>query len=112
MLQMEDPMKLRVVPVLMLLTVVVLPAFAASDGAALYKAKCVSCHAADGSGQTPAGKAMKVRDLRVDEVQKQTDIELTKLIAGGKGKMPGYGKQMSTEDIQALIVHIRTLKGK
>jgi|SRR6266487_2406157 len=109
---MEDPMKLRVVSVLMLLAMVVLPAFAGSDGAALYKTKCASCHGPDGSGQTPAGKAMKVRDLRVDEVQKQTDVELTKVIAGGKGKMPAYGKQLSTADIEALIVHIRTLKGK
>jgi len=88
-----------------------MPAFAA-DGAALYKSKCVTCHAADGSGSTPAGKSMKVRDLRSAEVQKQTDLQLTDVIAGGKGKMPGYGKQMSTPDIQALIAYIRTLKAK
>lgn len=87
-----------------------LPAFAASDGGALYKSKCAACHAADGSGQTSMGKAMKIRDLRVDEVQKQTDLELTKVIAGGKGKMPAYGKQLSNDDIKALIAHIRTLK--
>jgi cytochrome c6 len=90
-----------------------MPAFAAGpDGAALFKGKCVSCHGADGSGQTPVGKSMKMRDLRSDEVQKQTDIELTKVISGGKGKMPAYGKQFSTPDISALIVHIRTLKAK
>ena len=107
-------MKLRLVAVLVILIVVVaVPAFAAgSDGAAIYKSKCAACHAADGSGSTPTGKAMKVRDLRSDEVQKQTDIELTKVIAGGKGKMPAYGKQLSTPDISALIVHMRTLKGK
>lgn len=91
--------------------VMALPAMAAGpDGAAIYKAKCASCHGADGSGQTPAGKAMKVRDLRSDEVQKQTDLQLTDIIAGGKGKMQGYGKTLSTADIQALIAHIRTLK--
>jgi cytochrome c6 len=84
----------------------------ASDGAALYKAKCVSCHGADGSGNTPVGKNMKVRDLRSDGVQKQTDIELTKVISGGKGKMPPYGKQLSNTDIAAIIAHIRTLKAK
>jgi len=87
-----------------------LPASAAADGAALYKKSCTSCHGANGSGETPAGKAMKVRDLRVAEVQKQTDLELTKVISGGKGKMPGYGKKMSVADIQALIAHVRTLK--
>jgi mono/diheme cytochrome c family protein len=87
------------------------PVFA-SDGAALYKAKCAACHGPDGGGQTTMGKSMKVRDLRSDEVQKQTDIELTKVISGGKGKMPAFGKQLSTDDVKALIVHIRTLKAK
>jgi mono/diheme cytochrome c family protein len=82
----------------------------ASDGAALYKAKCALCHGANGSGDTPSGKSMKVRDLRSDAVQKQTDIELTKTIAGGKGKMPAYGKQLSTDDVKAIIGFIRTLK--
>jgi len=80
------------------------------DAAATYKTKCAMCHAADGSGDTPTGKTMKVRDLRSDVVQKQTDVELTKIISGGKGKMPAYGKQMSTPDVAAMIAFIRTLK--
>lgn len=91
--------------------ILALPAMAAGpDGAALYKSKCASCHGADGSGMTPVGKSMKVRDLRSDEVQKQTDVQLTDVIAGGKGKMPAYGKTLSTAEIQALIAHLRTLK--
>jgi mono/diheme cytochrome c family protein len=93
-----------------LLLVMAIPAFAAPDGAALYKTKCASCHGADGSGQTPVGKNMKLRDLRSAEVQKQTDLELTKVISGGKGKMPPFGKSLSTGDISALISHLRTLK--
>lgn len=83
-----------------------------ADGASLYKSKCAMCHGADGSGQTPVGRSMKVADLRSDAVQKQTDVELTKVIAGGKGKMPAYGKQLSTADIESLIAFIRTLKAK
>lgn len=33
------------------------------DGAAVYKAKCASCHGADGRGETPIGKARKVKSL-------------------------------------------------
>ena len=96
-----------------LVLVVALPAFAAGpDGPALYKAKCAMCHGADGSGQTPVGKSMKVRDLRSAEIQKQTDIELTKLISGGKGKMPAFGQKLTTAEIQSVIAHIRTLKSK
>ena len=104
-------MNKRLISLLAVLSMVIaVPAFA--DGAATYKTKCSSCHGADGSGQTPVGKSMKIRDLRSAEVQKQTDVELTKIIAGGKGKMPAYGKQLSTADVEALIAHIRTLKGK
>ena len=86
------------------------PAFATNPDPATYKSKCAMCHGANGSGDTPMGKSQKIRDLRSDEVQKQTDVELTKVIAGGKGKMPPYGKQLSTAQIEGLIAFIRTLK--
>ncbi|MGZ8796541.1 MAG: c-type cytochrome [Thermoanaerobaculia bacterium] len=107
-------MKTRLVSTLAaVFLVVALPAFAAGpDGAALYKAKCALCHAADGSGQTPVGKSMKVPDLRAAEVQKLTDIELTKIISGGKGKMPAFGQKLTTAESGLLIAHIRTLKSK
>ena len=101
-------------PILALLTLGIvllgLPAFAAKPDADLYKSKCAMCHGANGAGDTPMGKSQKIRDLRSDEVQKQTDIELTKVISGGKGKMPPYGKQLSTAQTEALIAFIRTLK--
>lgn len=81
-----------------------------SDGAAIYKAKCAMCHGADGAGQTPMGKNMKLRDLRSAEVQKQTDAELVKWIADGKGKMPAYKGKLTPADIDALVAFIRTLK--
>ncbi len=43
---------------------------AQNSGADLYQSKCQMCHAADGSGNTPAGKAMKARPFnctRCDE---------------------------------------------
>ena len=81
----------------------------ASDGPALYKAKCAACHGADGSGQTPMGKSMKLRDLRSPEVQKQSDKELYAVTADGKGKMPAYKTKLSEADINALVAHMRAL---
>jgi len=102
--------KVMTISLIVLFGVMTTAAFA--DGAATYKAKCALCHGANGGGDTPSGKAMKVKDLRSDAVQKQTDIELTKTISGGKGKMPAYGKKLSEPDIAAVIAFIRTLKGK
>ena len=103
-------MKTRSIAILAIIALVALPMF--GDGAATFKAKCSSCHGADGAGQTAVGKSMKLRDLRSAEVQKQTDVELTKIISGGKGKMPAYGKQLTEKDVAEVIAHIRTLKAK
>ena len=81
-----------------------------SDGAAIYKSKCAMCHGPDGAGQTTMGKNLKLRDLRSAEVQKQTDAELAKWIADGKGKMPAYKGKLTPADIDAVVAFIRTLK--
>lgn len=89
-----------------------LPAMADAgpDGAALFKSKCASCHGADGSGQTPVGKSMKLKDLKSEEVQKTPAKVLFTIIADGKGKMPAYKAKLSTAEIDALVSHIKSLK--
>ncbi len=87
-------------------------AFAGSDGAATYKAKCASCHSADGSGQSAIGIKMILRDLGSADVQKQSDDELYKLIADGKKKMPAYKAKLSEADIKSLVAFVRTLAKK
>ncbi len=84
----------------------------AGDAAALYTAKCAMCHGADGSGATPMGKTMKLRDLRSPEVQKQTDKELFALTADGKGKMPAYKAKLSEAEINGLVAYMRGLAKK
>ena len=88
------------------------PVAFAADGAAIYKAKCASCHGADGKGQTPMGKKMGLRDLGSPEVQKQTDKQLYDWTAIGKGKMPGYKDKLTDEEIKALVAHMRTFAKK
>src|SRR5437763_11645793 len=83
---------------------------AAEDGAALFKARCAMCHGPDGSGLTPVGKSLKVRNLRSADVQKQSDAELAKIISNGKGKMPAMKANLSGADIRTLVAHIRTFK--
>ncbi|MCI0487585.1 MAG: cytochrome c [Blastocatellia bacterium] len=80
------------------------------DIAALYRAKCASCHAADGSGNTPAGKKTGVRDLRSAEVQGQSDAVLYNITAKGKNKMPGYEKSLGADKCKELVAYIRKLK--
>jgi cytochrome c6 len=99
-----------VVLVAMLILIAAPAAFAAADGAAIYKAKCAACHGPDGSGQTAMGKSLKLRDLRSPEVQKQTDQELSKITTDGKGKMPAYKGKLTDVEISALVTYLRSLK--
>ena len=84
-------------------------AAAPADAAATYKSKCASCHGANGSGQTRAGKAMKLRDLRSAEVRGQGDEQLYAAIAKGKGKMPGYEKSLGADTCKALVAYVKQL---
>lgn len=85
---------------------------AQADGAATFKAKCASCHAADGSGDSPTGKAMKVGDLRSADAQKLTDAQLTDIITNGKAKMPAYKGKLTDAQIKELVGTIRDLAKK
>ncbi len=98
---------LLVIAVLFLLA---LPARAQGDGASVYKSKCAMCHGADGKGDTPVGKSMKLHDLGSPDVQKQTDAQLIDITANGKGKMPGYKGKLTDDQIKQVVAFIRTLK--
>ena len=88
----------------------IVPTAFAADGAATYKAKCASCHGADGKGDNPMGKKMNLRALGSPEVQKQTDQQLFDITANGKGKMPAYKGKLSDAEIKSIVAFIRTLK--
>ncbi len=77
--------------------------------AATYKAKCVTCHGADGKGDTPAGKSTKVRSFADPEVVKASDDDLAGIIEKGKGKMAGYGKSLKPDEIKDMVAYIRSL---
>lgn len=81
-----------------------------AEGAADFKAKCAMCHGAHGAGDTVMGKNLNIRDLGSADVQKQSDGELTTIIAKGKGKMPAYDGKLSKDQIGDLVKYIRSLK--
>jgi cytochrome c6 len=103
----------RLVQMVILLGLVV-PAVmqAESDPAKIYKTNCVLCHSADGSGDSASGKALHAKDLRSDEVQKQSDATLIEVITKGKGKMPAFGAKIQPDDVTKLVGYIRQLPKK
>ncbi len=84
----------------------------ADEGASIYKAKCAMCHGPDGSGNTPMGKKLKLRDLRSSEVQNQPDAQITEIIAKGKSPMQAYEKQLDKDKMRGLVAYLRALGKK
>ena len=84
----------------------------AQSGADTYKAKCQMCHAADGSGNTPAGKSTKARSFSDPDVVKMSDDDLIAVTKKGKAKMPAYAGKLTDAQITDVVAHIRTLQKK
>jgi len=87
-----------------------LGSFAADSGGDLFKAKCASCHGPEGKGDTAMGKNLKLRDLGSADAQKASDADLTTIITKGKKPMPGYEGKLTSDQIQAVVKYIRSLK--
>ena len=101
--------QLRLVTVLAI-AACTLPTFAQNTGAATYTSKCQMCHGADGTGNTPAGKAMKVPSFLSPATVKESNADLIAVTKNGKGKMPAYGSKLTDAEIKDVIAHVRTLQ--
>lgn len=68
------------------------------------------CHGADGAGNTPVGKAMKLRSLKSPEDIKASDAELFKDTKDGIGKMKGCAGRLTDAQIAEVVAYIRALQ--
>lgn len=101
-----------IIGALLFLSAPSMPVSAYEGADTTFKTKCAACHGLDGSGSTPMGKSMKLRDLKSAEVQKQTDAQLLAIISKGKGKMPPFEKSLGADTCKALVGHMRELAKK
>lgn len=106
-------MKTRMaIAILSVMTFSAMTLFAQGPGADTYKAKCAMCHAADGTGSTPAGKAMKTPSFSSPEMLKMSTAELIAGTKNGKGKMPAYSGKLTGAQINEVVAYIQTLQKK
>lgn len=107
------PKQLRQYPIAVLLVLLSGPSlFAQSPAAALFKQKCQMCHGPDGSGNTPAGKALKARPFTQPEVLKESDSDLLAVIKHGKNKMPAFAGKLTDPQLADLLAYIHELQKK
>jgi cytochrome c553 len=80
-----------------------------------WKAKCASCHGADGKGDTDQGKKMKLADMTsAGWHNKITDAKIRDAILNGAksegGEMQAYKDSLSSDQVDGLVNYIHTLK--
>jgi mono/diheme cytochrome c family protein len=73
-----------------------------AHGKALYLSQCAVCHGNDGKKGLSGAKDLSISELTI--------VEMHELITNGKNTMPAYGNIYSKEEIDAVIVFVKTLK--
>jgi mono/diheme cytochrome c family protein len=81
----------------------------ARGGAEIYAASCARCHGGDGRGQTPKGRQTGAKDFTNPQWQ-AIESRGIRVIANGKGKMPGFKAALSAEEIRAVWEYVRGFK--
>jgi mono/diheme cytochrome c family protein len=76
------------------------------DGAAIYSAKCASCHKADGKGGAPFPALAGSTDVTAKD-----PTAIIVVTVKGKGMMPGFRPGLSNAEIAAVLTDIRTSWG-
>ena len=81
-----------------------LPALAA-DGEAVYAEKCASCHAADGSSDTPVGKVMGAKSLVTPKWAAEDNLDALRAKLA-EHKPP---QELKPQELEAVAGHLRKL---
>ena len=82
-----------------------------SSAVAIYGRRCASCHGKDGRANTAKGKLRSARDLTDPQWQNEvSDERIFNSITNGKGMMPGFAKNVSESETNALVSYVRRLK--
>lgn len=89
------------------------PALPAADVAENWTKHCGSCHGADGTAKTKAGRMAGAKDLTDGAYQKQfTDEQLVQrlndgVIDKGKEKMKPFKGTLTDDELKALVQKVR-----
>jgi cytochrome c6 len=80
----------------------------AQAGQATYKAKCQSCHGADGTPNPGIAKMMGVKPASDPSVKAESEADMIAITTNGKAKMPAFKGKLSDEEIKSSVDYFRT----
>jgi len=84
-------------------------AFAQSSGSDIYKAKCQSCHGAEGAPNPGIAKMMGVKPVTDPSVKSLSEATMITDTTNGKGKMPAFKGKITDSQIKASVDYFRSL---
>ena len=82
--------------------------FAQTSGEATYKAKCQSCHGAQGVPNPGIAKTMGVKPASDPSVKSLSEAQMITDTTSGKNKMPAFKGKLSDAEIKASVDYFRT----
>jgi mono/diheme cytochrome c family protein len=87
------------------------PAYAAEDGAGVFKAQCAKCHGETGESDTPPGKALKVPMLKGDAKVAGMSIEDIAKSVKANAKHQSFVPKLTDAQINAAAGIAKQLAG-
>jgi len=82
--------------------------FAQDDTKALYLDRCSVCHGPNGQGKTAKGRKLKVKSVK-DTIASEDEAAMIKIVTDGKGDMDSFKKQLTPDQIKAVVEYYRGL---
>jgi mono/diheme cytochrome c family protein len=73
----------------------------------IFQTNCAKCH-----GKTAEGRHFGGPSLISDKTAATSTADLHNIIANGKGRMPKYAGKLTSEEIDTLVLQIKTLSKK
>lgn len=88
-----------------------------ANGKKLYGEKCQRCHGAEGKGDGPEGEAEHAQDMNLtvaSRAARNPDGVVFYKIWNGRlvPKMPEFSKELSKEQVWAIVAYVQTLRAK
>ena len=84
-------------------------AVAQNSGADIYKAKCQSCHGAEGTPNPGIAKEMGVKPVSDPSVKSLSEAQMITDTTNGKAKMPAFKGKLTDAQIKASVDYFRSL---
>jgi len=83
--------------------------FAQSSGEATYKAKCQSCHGAEGMPNPGIAKLMGVKPASDPSVKAHSEAQMITAVRDGMGKMKAFKGNLTDAQIKDSVDYFRSL---